>query len=80
MLPRALKFLAVALTAGMLGFTGLRGTVDAVTQVVFVVALTLFVVSLVAGRRIRPVRAPARRPKDAIQLDPDHRRESPNEG
>jgi len=51
MLRWALLFLLVALIAGALGFWGLEGTAMWIAQVLFVVFLVLFLVSLVAGRR-----------------------------
>ena len=51
MLRWALVFLLVALIAGALGFWGLEGTAMWIAQVLFVLFLVLFIVSLVFGRR-----------------------------
>ena len=49
MLRWALTFLLVALVAGLLGFWGLEGLAMWIAQVLFVVFLILFIVSLLAG-------------------------------
>ena len=51
MLQWALVFLIIALLAGALGFFALEGTAMWIAQVLFVVFLIVFVVSLVFGRR-----------------------------
>jgi uncharacterized membrane protein YtjA (UPF0391 family) len=54
MLRYALIFLLIALVAGALGFYGLEGLAMWFARVLFLVFLVLFIVSLVAGRRIPP--------------------------
>ena len=51
MLHWALVFLVIALVAGALGFWGLEGTAMYIAEVLFVLFLVLFIVSLVFGRR-----------------------------
>jgi uncharacterized membrane protein YtjA (UPF0391 family) len=51
MLNWALTFLIVALIAGLLGFGALEGLAMWFAQVLFVVFLILFLISLLAGRR-----------------------------
>jgi uncharacterized membrane protein YtjA (UPF0391 family) len=51
MLHWALTFLIVALIAGLLGFGALEGLAMWFAQVLFVVFLILFLISLLAGRR-----------------------------
>jgi uncharacterized membrane protein YtjA (UPF0391 family) len=50
MLRWALVFLIVALIAGALGFWGLQGTAMWIAQVLFVIFLVLFLISLLFGR------------------------------
>jgi uncharacterized membrane protein YtjA (UPF0391 family) len=50
MLRWALLFLIVALIAGALGFWGLQGTAMWIAQVLFVIFLVLFLISLLFGR------------------------------
>lgn len=52
MLSWAIIFLIIALVAGVLGFGVVAGTAAWIAKVLFVVFLILFLVSLVAGRRI----------------------------
>jgi uncharacterized membrane protein YtjA (UPF0391 family) len=47
-------FLIVALVAAVLGFGALAGTMAWIAQVLFVVFLVLFLVSLVTGMRSPP--------------------------
>ncbi|WP_306031386.1 MULTISPECIES: DUF1328 domain-containing protein [unclassified Stappia] len=51
----ALTFLVIALIAAFLGFGGVAGTAIGIAKLIFVVALVLFVVSviygLISGRR-----------------------------
>jgi len=47
----AIAFLIIALLAAVFGFTGLAVSAAGIAKIVFVVALILAVVSLVAGRR-----------------------------
>jgi len=54
MLNWAFIFLVFALIAGALGFWGLEGTAMWIAEVLFVVFLVIFVVSLVLGRRSPP--------------------------
>ena len=49
MLGTALVFLAIALTAALLGFGSLAGTAALVAQVVFFAFLAVFILSLLAG-------------------------------
>jgi uncharacterized membrane protein YtjA (UPF0391 family) len=51
MLRWALIFLIVALIAGALGFFALEGTAMWIAQVLFVVFLIVFLISLVFGSR-----------------------------
>ena len=56
MLNWSLTFLVVGLIAAVLGFTGLAGAATHIAWILFVVFLVLYLVSLIAGRRISPVR------------------------
>ena len=49
MLYWALMFLVVALVAAVFGFGGIASTATGMAQILFLVALVLFVVSLFAG-------------------------------
>jgi uncharacterized membrane protein YtjA (UPF0391 family) len=49
MLYWALMFLVIALLAGIFGFGGIASTATGMAQILFVIALILFVVSLFAG-------------------------------
>jgi uncharacterized membrane protein YtjA (UPF0391 family) len=49
MLYWALMFLVIALLAGLFGFGGIASTATGMAQILFVIALVLFVVSLFAG-------------------------------
>jgi uncharacterized membrane protein YtjA (UPF0391 family) len=49
MLYWALMFLVIALLAGLFGFGGIASTATGMAQILFVIALILFVVSLFAG-------------------------------
>jgi uncharacterized membrane protein YtjA (UPF0391 family) len=49
MLGWALTFLVVALVAALLGFTSVAGTAFAAAQIVFYVAIALFVISTIIG-------------------------------
>jgi uncharacterized membrane protein YtjA (UPF0391 family) len=49
MLYWALMFLVIALLAGIFGFGGIASTATGMAQILFVIALVLFVVSLFAG-------------------------------
>jgi len=53
MLRAAFAFLILAVIAGCLDLTGLAGTASYIAKVLFVVFLVLFVLGLVAGRRVR---------------------------
>lgn len=53
MLYWALMFLLVALLAAVFGFGGIASTAASIAQVLFVVALVLFLASLVMGFRRR---------------------------
>ena len=52
MLTWSLTFLAVGLIAGLIGLSGLSGTVTQIAWNMFVVFLILYLVSLVARRRV----------------------------
>jgi uncharacterized membrane protein YtjA (UPF0391 family) len=52
MLNWAILFLIIALVAGVLGFGVVAGTAAWIAKVLFVVFLVLFLVSLIAGRRV----------------------------
>src|SRR5260370_26175175 len=54
MLRWALAFLLIALVAGLLGFWALEGLAMCIAKVLFIVFLILFIISLVAGRRVPP--------------------------
>ncbi len=47
----AIAFFIIALLAAIFGFTGLAVSAAGIAKIIFVVALILAVVSLVAGRR-----------------------------
>jgi uncharacterized membrane protein YtjA (UPF0391 family) len=49
MLYWALMFLVVALVAAIFGFGGIASTATGIAQVLFVIAIIMFVVSLLAG-------------------------------
>lgn len=49
MLYWALMFLVVALVAAVFGFGGIASTATGMAQILFVIALVLFIVSLFAG-------------------------------
>jgi uncharacterized membrane protein YtjA (UPF0391 family) len=49
MLSLVVTLLIIALTAGVLGFGGIAGAAVGIAKIVFVVALVLFLVSLLAG-------------------------------
>jgi len=49
MLYWALMFLVVALLAGLFGFGGIASTAAGMAQILFVIALVLFVASLLAS-------------------------------
>lgn len=49
MLYWALMFLVIALVAGIFGFGGIASTASGMAQILFVIALVLFVVSLLTG-------------------------------
>lgn len=51
----ALIFLAIAIIAALFGFGGIAGTASWFAQVLFVVFLIMFVVSLLMGRRRPPI-------------------------
>lgn len=58
MLYWALVFLVIALVAAALGFTGIYAAASTIAQVLFVVFLVLFLVSLVMGLSRRGPAAP----------------------
>lgn len=45
-------FLLIAIVAGIFGFGGIAGTATMFAKIVFFVAIALFVLSLVTGRRM----------------------------
>lgn len=49
MLYWAFLFLVVALVAAVFGFGGIAATASGMAQILFVIALVLFVISLIAG-------------------------------
>lgn len=49
MLYWALMFLVIALVAGIFGFGGIASTATGMAQILFVIALIMFVVSLFTG-------------------------------
>jgi uncharacterized membrane protein YtjA (UPF0391 family) len=49
MLSWALMFLIVALVAAVFGFGGIASTATGIAQILFVIAIVMFVVSLLAG-------------------------------
>jgi uncharacterized membrane protein YtjA (UPF0391 family) len=49
MLFWALMFLVIALVAAVFGFGGIASTATGMAQILFVIALVLFIVSLFAG-------------------------------
>lgn len=49
MLYWALMFLVIALLAGLFGFGGIASTATGMAQILFVIAMILFVVSLFTG-------------------------------
>ena len=49
MLYWALMFLIIALVAAIFGFGGIASTATGIAQILFVVAIVLFLVSLLAG-------------------------------
>lgn len=53
MLYWALMFLVVALVAAIFGFGGIASTATGIAQVLFVIAIVLFLVSLFAGYKRR---------------------------
>ena len=55
MLYWAAAFFVIALIAGVLGFGGLSVQLAGIAQILFVVFLILFLVSLIMGRRRGPI-------------------------
>ncbi|MBO0904476.1 DUF1328 domain-containing protein [Jiella sonneratiae] len=51
MIGWAITFLIVALIAAVLGFGGIAGTAVGIAKIIFFVAIVLFVLSLIFGRR-----------------------------
>jgi uncharacterized membrane protein YtjA (UPF0391 family) len=49
MLYWALMFLVVALVAAVFGFGGIASTATGIAQVLFVIAIVMFILSLLAG-------------------------------
>lgn len=52
MLSWALTFLVIALIAGVFGFGGIMSGAVGIAKILFFVFLVLFVISLIAGRRV----------------------------
>ena len=55
MLHYALVFLVVGLIAAALGLSGVAGIATQISWILFVIAIVLFVIHLVSGRRSPPV-------------------------
>ncbi|MBL8013938.1 MAG: DUF1328 domain-containing protein [Candidatus Omnitrophica bacterium] len=55
MLSYSITFLIVAIVAALFGFGGIAGTATEIAKALFVVALILFFISLLFGRRVPPV-------------------------
>lgn len=55
MLRLAIVFLVIALVAAVFGFGGIAGDLAWIGKVLLAIFLILFVVSLIMGRRGRPV-------------------------
>ncbi|MCK5931116.1 Protein of unknown function [Fulvimarina manganoxydans] len=51
MIGWAITFLIIALIAAVLGFGGIAGTAVGIAKIIFFVAIVLFVISLIFGRR-----------------------------
>jgi len=51
MIGWAITFLVIALIAALLGFGGVAGTAVGIAKIIFFVAIVLFVLSLIFGRR-----------------------------
>ncbi len=51
MIGWAITFLVIALIAAVLGFGGIAGTAVGIAKIIFFVAIILFVLSLIFGRR-----------------------------
>jgi uncharacterized membrane protein YtjA (UPF0391 family) len=49
MLGWALTFLVIALISALMGFGGIGGSAAAIWQIIFFVAIVLFIISAVAG-------------------------------
>lgn len=49
MLSWAIAFLVIALVAAVLGFGGIAGTAMSIAQLIFYVAIILFVIAVVGG-------------------------------
>lgn len=54
MLYYALVFLLIALVAAVFGFTGVYVAAAGIAKILFFLFLILFLVSLIAGRRVAP--------------------------
>lgn len=52
MLKWALMFFVIAIVAGIFGFGGIAGTAAGIAQVLFFIAVILFVGMLLFGRRL----------------------------
>ncbi len=51
MLSWSITFLVVAIIAAVLGFTSIAGAAIGPAKIVFYIAIVLFIISLVTGRR-----------------------------
>ena len=51
MLRWSITFLIIALVAAVLGFGALAGTAAYFAKILFIIALVVFLISLIAGRR-----------------------------
>jgi uncharacterized membrane protein YtjA (UPF0391 family) len=66
----AVVFLVVAIVAAVLGFGGVAGTAMAGAQLLFWVAIVLFIISLVAGLFRRGIEGSRKNAKRRRQLPP----------
>lgn len=55
MLSWTITFLAIALIAGILGFSGVMTTSVGIAKIIFFVFLVMFIVSMIFGKRRPPI-------------------------
>lgn len=55
MLRWAIAFFVIALIAAVFGFTGIASAAAGIAQVIFFIALAVFVLALIGGATRRPV-------------------------